>query len=175
VSRTQRYWDSNCFLGCLKGEEDKIQSCRGVIQAAEQGRILIVTSAWTLIEVVKLKQQLPIPEADAAKVEEFFMHEFIRPRNVDRFLAERARELIWRYGFLKPKDAIHIATAVDHHITIFDTFDQELWKLNGEVGNPPMRIGKPDIAYQQEIFSQTEEVSRPSLHQILFRQFGKLT
>lgn len=48
-----RYWDTACFLAILLGEE-RAAECDGVIQAAEDGRVTIVTSAWTLTEVIRL-------------------------------------------------------------------------------------------------------------------------
>lgn len=156
----KRYWDSNCFLGWLKGEEDKEAACRGVVEAAKKGTIIIVTSALTLTEVIKLKGKSPIPPSDAKIVEEFFKQSYIRVQNVDRFIAEFARKLMWEYKSLKPKDSIHVATALRHHLTIFDTFDTGLIKLDGKLGNPPLRIGNPDYPYQEELFD--EEEAQPS-------------
>ncbi|MFH1116662.1 MAG: PIN domain-containing protein [Pseudomonadota bacterium] len=167
-----RYWDSNCFLGWLKNEPSKASLCEGVIQGAEKGEFLIVTSALTLVEVVKLKHELPIPATDAIRVQKFFESPFIRVRGVDRFLAEKARELVWHYQFLKPKDAVHVATAIDREIRIFDTFDEDLIRLSGRLGNPPMRIGKPDRAYQLSLMDQIEETKE---HAILFRKFEKMS
>lgn len=31
------YWDSDCFLGYLKGERDKIGICRGTADKAQEG------------------------------------------------------------------------------------------------------------------------------------------
>lgn len=47
-----RYWDSDAFLGWLKAEPDKIDECRGVIRAAENGDLRLVTSSLTLTEVI---------------------------------------------------------------------------------------------------------------------------
>ncbi len=85
-------------------------------------------------------------------VKEFFKNEFIRVRNVDRYYAEFARELIWDHDFLNPKDAIHVPTAIMHHIEAFDTFDQDSIRLDGKLGNPLMRIGNPNVPYQEELF-----------------------
>ena len=43
MSIDQRYWDSDCFLGWLMAEEDKIESCKQVLAAAEDEKLLIVT------------------------------------------------------------------------------------------------------------------------------------
>lgn len=44
------YWDSDCFLGYLKGEQDKIGICRGTADRAQEGDLIIITSAITLVE-----------------------------------------------------------------------------------------------------------------------------
>lgn len=41
----ERYWDSNAFLGWLAEEAEKVEECRAVIRAAEEGKTIIVTSA----------------------------------------------------------------------------------------------------------------------------------
>lgn len=181
MKRQTRYWDSDCFLGWLKGEPDKIEACKGVVAAAEKGEVLIVTSALTVAEVVKLKHKPPIPIEHSEKVRNFFArHDLIEVRDVNRYLAEDARELVWENQGVKPKDAIHLATAMKFDITIFDTFDVDLIKLDGKLGNPPMRIGKPNILYQEqeEMFPEDDsgkdsetEVRDP----IVFRQFGPIS
>ena len=49
------YWDSDCFLGHFKAEDGKAEKCDGVIQRAERGEALIVTSAFTLAEVLWMR------------------------------------------------------------------------------------------------------------------------
>lgn len=152
-----RYWDSDCFLTWLKGETKKKATCQGVIERAEAGKILIVTSALTLAEVIKLKGKETIPKTDAEKITEFFKQEFISVRNVDRPIAELARAFMWKYRKLKHKDSIHIATAATYHITTLDTFDEALIKLSGKLGNPLIRIGVPDILYQTNWIKDRKE------------------
>ena len=125
-----RYWDSDAFLGWLKEEEDKVEACRAVLEEAEAGRVLLVTSALTLAEVVKLRRRPPIEKAHAEKIQAFFKRSYISVRNVDRYVAETARELVWEHG-LDPKDGIHVATAVRFHIARLETFDGDLIRFNG--------------------------------------------
>ena len=70
----------------------------------------------------------------------------IEVRDVNRYLAEDARQLVWDQSGVKPKDAIHLATAIKHHIATFDTFDEDLIQLDGKLGNPPMGIGTPNVS-----------------------------
>jgi predicted nucleic acid-binding protein len=143
MAETQRrYWDSDAFLGWLKAEPDKVSECQAVIREAEAGQTEIVTSALTLAEVLYLRGHQPIPSADAEKLERFFEHEYIVVNDVDRMLAEEARKLVWNQG-IRPKDAIHVATAIDAEVERLETFDADLIKRSGAVGNPPLTIDRP--------------------------------
>lgn len=137
------YWDANCFLGWLNGEADKVAGCRAVLDEASAGRVLIVTSALTLTEVIKLKGETRLPKEKEETIAEFFKNEYIAVRNVDRYVAEDARQLLWTYESLWPKDSIHVATAIRFHISVLHTFDDGLLKLNGQLGTPPLRIEHP--------------------------------
>src|SRR5262245_47193543 len=105
-----RYWDSATFLGWLSDEKDKVPHCRPVLEAAEHGDVVIVTSALTIAEVLWPKGHQKVAGQHAKKIEAFFRHSWIVVRELDRFIAEDARELVWSKN-VKPKDAIHLATA----------------------------------------------------------------
>lgn len=141
-----RYWDSNAFLGWLAGETDKVPYCRPVLEAAQTGNLMIVTSALTIAEVLWLKGQQKIAPSQAKKIEDFFRHRWIVVREVDRFIAEDARQLVWDKN-VKPKDAIHLATALRQDVVLdqFDTFDHGLIKLSRALGDPPLVIGYPSL------------------------------
>ncbi len=102
------YWDSNCFLALLNNEKDKIRLCRGTIQKAEAGKLLIVTSAITFIEVIKMKGKPALGRSAEKTIQEFFDNSFIKIHDVDREVGIKARELMWKYGALQTKDAIHL-------------------------------------------------------------------
>ncbi len=148
-----RYWDACVFLGWLKEEPDKIDECKAGIRHAEKGEILIVTSALTLAEVLRLKGKDPIPQADREKVRGFFQNDYIVVYDVDRTIAELAQDVVWDHG-VKPKDAIHVATALSTSASVeieqFDTFDGHLIGLSGKIGQPALTIGRPDLP--QELF-----------------------
>lgn len=62
-----RYWDACAFLGWLREEPDKIDECRAGVRHGEQGEVTLVTSAFTLAEVLYLKGKDPIPSSDRQK------------------------------------------------------------------------------------------------------------
>ena len=152
-----RYWDSNAFLGWLAEESDKVDYCRPVIEAAEAGKVRILTSALTIPEVLWIKGRNRVPADSAAKVEAFFKHEWIVIRELDRFIAEDARALVWDHN-VKPKDAVHVATALKRDLPIeqLDTFDEPLIRLSGKLGEPPLIIGKPNMEAALSLFEYDE-------------------
>ena len=125
VVASQRYWDSDCFLGWLQAEPDKEAACEQVLEEVKAGNVLIVTSALTLSEVLMLRGKARIPKRDKDKVEQFFRSKFIVVRNITRRIAETSRSLVWDQG-IKPKDALHVATCLDAKLPLFNTFDAPL-------------------------------------------------
>lgn len=156
-----RYWDANAFLGWLSGEGDKVSYCRAVLDAATAGDLTIVTSALTIAEVLWLKGQPRIPAARSKEIEAFFKHRWIVIRELDRFVAEQARALIWDEN-VRPKDAIHLSTALQQDVEIdqFDTFDEQLIKLSGTLGHPPLLIGFPNLPPKLPLEADDEVVDR---------------
>ncbi len=141
-----RYWDASAFIAILNQEEDRVQQCAAVLNEADRGRIVIATSAVTLTEVVKMRGERPLGRDRAEDIRRFFMHEYISLRDADRAICELAQDLIWDHHRLGYKDAIHIATALRWQIPRLDTFDDDhLIPLDGQIGEPPLRIGYPSI------------------------------
>jgi predicted nucleic acid-binding protein len=145
------YWDSVCFLALLNNESDKVPFCRGTMQKAENHDLLIVTSAITFIEVIRMKGKRKLDKKTETVIQKLFENSFIHIHNVDRETGIKARELMWKYDALQPKDAIHVATAILRKIPVLHTFDDGLLKLDKKCGRPPLRICKPDIQYQPNL------------------------
>lgn len=138
----RRYWDSDCFLGYLQEEPDKVELCHEVLEAAEEGRVIIVTSALMIAEVLALRGRDPVPADKRLAVEAFFRSNFIIVRNITRRIAESARTYVWDYG-VKPKDALHVATAIDANLALLNTFDRDLIFKSGQIGPQPLTIANP--------------------------------
>ncbi len=136
------YWDSDAFLGWLQEEEDKVDLCRATLDRAKIGEVLIVTSTLTLAEVLWMKKAPRIPKEKAELVQRFFRRSYIRVYNVTRKIAESAQDLVWDNN-IKPKDAIHVATAVNLGLLYLETFDKGLLKKSEEIGDPLLIIRKP--------------------------------
>jgi predicted nucleic acid-binding protein len=151
-----RYWDSCCFLCWLKKEPEH-EKCKGVLELAENGDLKIVTSAYTISEVIYLKKKgyEKISREDSNEICRFFERDYIIPVNIDRYVAESARNLLWEYEALRPQDAIHVASAIKAGVNVFDTFDEYLLKQSGNIGDPPLIIGKPNIHHQESLEFET--------------------
>lgn len=94
----------------------------------------------------------PLLAADKALLlRKFFRRSYFRIRNVTRAISESAQELVWNHS-IRPKDAIHVATALSDGIAVLETFDQLLIDRSGKVGSPPLQIRKPLAAKQPRLF-----------------------
>lgn len=145
------YWDSDAFLGWLQAEPGKTELCAGTLKRADLGEVLILTSALTIAEVLWMRGAPMIPQEKAEIVRRFFRRSYMRVRNVTRAISESAQDLVWTHG-IKPKDAIHVATALDVGVFALETFDDGLLKKSGLVGTPAILIRKPIAPAQGGLF-----------------------
>lgn len=119
------YWDSNAFLAWLQNETGREAACKDTLDAARRGDFLIVTSALTLAEVLWLRGAPRLAEDKADILNGFFRRSCIRLVNLDRRIAQRAQRLVWE-SKVRPKDAVHVATALQYGCPILETFDGPL-------------------------------------------------
>jgi predicted nucleic acid-binding protein len=138
--RQWQYWDSVVFISLLQRTAGRYEVLDTIVAAAVRAEIGIVTSAFTMAEVVKLTG-LPLLEPQIEKlIVDFFENDYIVIRNVDRFVSERSRPLI-RDLNIKPPDAIHLATALLSKVAVLYTYDHDLLRWNGQVDG--LRIEQP--------------------------------
>jgi len=145
------YWDSDAFLGWFQAEPGKADLCAGTLKRADQGEVLILTSALTIAEVLWMRGAPMIAQDRADIVRKFFRRSYLRIRNVTRAVSENAQDLVWTQG-IRPKDAIHVATALDAGVAALETFDEELLKKTVIMGNPVLIIRKPIPPAQKGLF-----------------------
>ena len=140
----RRLWDSSIIIGYLAGEADLAEPCENIIEGAERGDLEIVVSVEAGIEVAYLDGL--DDDTSEAMIRELFDREYIIPVVVDMRTALIARGLIRKYRTgpkLKPKDATHLATAIQWRIPILETTDPDLLRLDGREGDPPITIRRP--------------------------------
>lgn len=145
------YWDSVTFLAHFRQEAGRVEKCAGTIERAEAGDVCIFTSTLTIAECLWLRGNPRIPKHRADIVRRFFQRSYIRLRNVTRKTSELAQDLVWDHG-IHPKDAVHVATAIEGLVPIMETFDGGLLDKSGLVGNPPVLIREPLGPAQSRLF-----------------------
>jgi predicted nucleic acid-binding protein len=59
------YWDTSCFISYLSAqhpaEYQRALVCRDILQHAQNDRVEIWTSAWTIVETIRPKQEFKLP------------------------------------------------------------------------------------------------------------------
>ena len=131
------YFDSCIFSSFLNGgaEPENFQACIPIIRAAENKKIKVFTSAFTMAEVVYIKtkpdqEQLSLDKQERI-ITELFLSPWIQTVGFEPDMAEINRHLLRRFGKdgLKPYDSLHISTAIRMRVDYFDTIDQKLIDL----------------------------------------------
>ena len=140
----RRPWDSSVIIGYLAGQADISDACEGIISRAELREVEIFVSAMATIEVAYLEGLGD--EASEDKIAELFSRDYIIPAAVDTPVSAIARGLIGRYRAgprLKPPDAAHLATAIQWQVSVVESTDPDLLRLDRREGTPPIIIRRP--------------------------------
>jgi predicted nucleic acid-binding protein len=147
------YWDACVFLALFGKEANRFEVCMALEKQARENKLIIYTSTATFVECVWLKEDgktIKLNKANEEIIAKYFKHKFIQPINLDRTMAEAARGLIWQFQALKPKDAIHVASAISQMVDELQTFDDYLLKLSGKIGVATLKICKPELTAETE-------------------------
>ena len=142
------YLDSNVYLDYLIGGRDWHDAVRDIFEAWQRGDLAVATSALTIAEVLDMRdadgKRRTLAPAEEPRIADLFNPappRKFRLVNVTRAVAERSRELVWDQK-IRPKDAIHIASALLARVPVMFTSDR---RLHGKEagGDPPLRIEPP--------------------------------
>ncbi len=146
------YWDACVWIALIMREQnvvggsDRSTLCRSVVSEAQKNRIEILTSTLSLVEVCKSPD---IKSTEDDKIASFFENDFILLMNLDRWVGERARQLMTSgHAGLKPLDSVHIASAILGQASEMHTFDDKLLRLDGQIARldgGKLKICTPDI------------------------------
>jgi len=148
------FWDSCVFIYLLSKhvEQAKLERqdiCKNCLQNAIDGKIEIFISTPVIVEVNKTTDSnVPIPDKIKTKIKDLFEQPFIQLVSADMARAIEARDLIWKYSWLKPIDALHLACAIHAKADEFFTYDGKgenkgLLNLDKLLGTPPIKICHP--------------------------------
>jgi predicted nucleic acid-binding protein len=98
MERGRDYWDSCIFIDLLQQTAGRYDACEEIRKKAEDGELIIVTSAIALAEVCKLPASGLADQEQFQKITDFFENPYIAIRAVDRIIGSRARELTHTHG-----------------------------------------------------------------------------
>lgn len=146
--RIRRYWDSSCFL-CVVNEEPGFEVCQQILDAAVNAETVLCVSPMVYLEVVRPKGSPRVSDERFDRAIEWFESDHFHWRNIARSVARTARELC-RLLNLHPRDAVHLACAVDLRCDLLETLDADLLRWDGRVPDSPIRIRRPTEGWQSD-------------------------
>jgi predicted nucleic acid-binding protein len=138
------YWDACCFLSWINGIQDRLPVLEALMSEARAGDVELFTSVESIVEVAFAAKEKQAQRLDASveqRIDSLWSdYRVVRLAEFHAAIAHRARGLmrdaIARGWGLKPKDAIHLATAVQVRATEVQTYDDRLWKFSEVLGVP---------------------------------------
>ena len=123
-----------------------------------EGKLTIVTSTFACVEVLKLKEHEHLSQDDEQMISDFFQYPFIKFVDATRAICEAARHLIWKHSGLKPKDAVHMASALAwvkrEPLDVLFSYDSDFLDLDGTLTGK-FHIKEPFIE-QLPLFKEPE-------------------
>lgn len=139
------YWDAGVFLALFNDEPGRADIINQLLTEAESGSHLIYTSTITLTEVVHIRGRDRMTSDTENTIRDALSRSFIKIIDLTRVIAESSRQLLWKNLSLKPKDSIHLASAlyVKNSLDGIFSYDNDFTKLNGVF---PLKIVEPFVS-----------------------------
>ncbi len=149
----RRYWDAFCFIAILNNESEA-GDCARIVEDAKEGRTEIIISPLVQVEVVRPRSApVPLSPDVAEKVRGFFENDYIKWRTIDRAIGDRAQSLCWRHG-LHPRDALHVAVAIDSQCDLLETADPRMLRLNEKHADITLKVQRPKWVGTPDLFEE---------------------
>lgn len=155
------YWDSCTYLDYLKGSGNHplFDAMRDIIEDWEAGKVTMVTSALTIVEVLFVNCIVGGQAVRLDPLQDPYLRPLFDPPadrkfiivEVSRTVAMKARDIFWNHG-IRPKDSIHVASAVQARCEVMHTNDLALHSRTRQVGGTPvLRIEAPSWTKQMPL------------------------
>lgn len=167
------YWDACTWIAYINqekavklkdgGVENRFAKCLEVLEKANNKKLEIVTSAFTLSEVCKSPE---VRDSPLDNLPSFFERSYIMVVPVDMSIGRKAQHM-QASGLvsLRPADTIHLASAIRAKVTELHTFDNAILKLDGLIPGTegkPIKICKPsEGAPLGPLFEEGSEGKQP--------------
>jgi predicted nucleic acid-binding protein len=130
MSKRRLYWDTSIFLCFLnRDEQERSKICEDVLQHAAMDEVLILTSTYTIVEVIRPKKRSlptsqPLTAQQVEKIKRMFRWPFIKTIELDDRVALYASDLARDHG-LAPADAVHGASAILWKAEVLQAWDRD--------------------------------------------------
>jgi predicted nucleic acid-binding protein len=153
-SLTKCYIDSCIFIDYLNksGPAEKRQAALNFLKEAEEGKIITMTSAFTMAEVLKVDEDELSGEEQEIIIQQLFAQPWLNIIEYERKVAEISRHIA-RTHQIKPGDSIHIATAIRSDADYLITTDDKLIKRCSKFSDFPMKLRQPFFSRQGDLLS----------------------
>src|SRR6266567_8868124 len=124
------YWDASIFLCFLnRDEETRRHICEDILQHASMEEVRILTSSYTIVEVIRPKRK-SVPKSavltpeQVKKIQAMFRWPFITTIELDDRTAHFASDLARDHKLL-PADAVHAASAILWKADVLQAWDRD--------------------------------------------------
>ena len=143
------YLDSSVLLAWLKDEQGRVDNVGVLFEEAWHKEIKIFTSALTIAEVLNIQGGYsPISKDHKLQVRKLFAHPWLSIISVTRRIAETSQDMVWDHR-IKPKDGIHVASAIIQRATKLYSYDAGLTKhANLHTTHGAIHISEPPAPTQ---------------------------
>ena len=146
------YWDSDVIIHRIQRTPDHIDILEYLTSEAENNRLLIVVSTFTIVEVNRSNSLPPLTEEQDKLISDYFENDYIVIRPLTIPIAKLARDIARTYR-IKPKDAVHVATSVFWKVPLMHTYDKDLCSKTDLISDPPLKIENPNYINQVPLFA----------------------
>jgi len=160
------YLDSNVYIWTIVGpnapvpdpdKEIKHRVSADILELAQRGSFLVSASTFIEAEVIKDPHSPALSAKQEERISGFFERSFFVWVEVDRLIAQKARQLAREHAW-KPPDAIHVATALRAECDQLLTWDGPMRKEQDCYTVEALRICKPHAAGWQTTLTEPEKI-----------------
>jgi len=159
MSLKNQYWDSSVFVAYFNDEAGRADTVENLLNEGTEGKLTVVTSAFACVEVLKLKEHEHLSQGNEEMISDLFQYPFIKIVDATRSVCEAARHLIWKHPSLKPKDAVHLASALAYaqreYLDVLFSYDKDFLNLDGQI-TQKFHIKEPYID-EPPLFKESRE------------------
>ncbi len=155
MDKRRIYWDTSIFLCFLNRDElERSKICEDVLQHAAMDEVLILTSTYTIVEVIRPKRRsLPTSQlltpTQIEKIKGMFRWPFIQTIELDDRTALYASDLARDHGLL-PADAVHAASAILWKAEVLQAWDRDFVPISQQIP-----VEEPQLISKQLKFEGT--------------------